>query len=181
MLILVNNNTQVKIEFVNIPAGSFVRDKDEVLLNEFKISKYLITQEVWEAVAQLPGICKPLKVNPSHFKGSKRPVEDISWCEAIEFCARLSNFTGSTYRLPTEAEWEYACRAGTTTPFYFGNNITTDLVNYDGDYIYNDSPRGISRNQTTNVGIFPPNDFGLYDMHGNVCEWCLDQIGRAHV
>jgi formylglycine-generating enzyme required for sulfatase activity len=92
----------------------------------------------------------------------------------VAFCQRLSEKTGKTYRLPSEAEWEYACRAGTTTPFYFGETITTDLVNYHGDYPYAAAPKGVYRKGTTEVGIFSPNAFGLYDMHGNVWEWCAD-------
>ncbi|MFM5941951.1 MAG: formylglycine-generating enzyme family protein, partial [Dolichospermum sp.] len=93
---------------------------------------------------------------------------------AIEFCARLSNYTKKPYRLPTEAQWEYACRAGTTTPFHFGDRITTDLANYDGNYTYGDGLKGVHRKGTTDVGFFPPNLFGLHDMHGNVWEWCQD-------
>ncbi|MDE5074789.1 MAG: formylglycine-generating enzyme family protein, partial [Trichodesmium sp. St5_bin2_1] len=83
--------------------------------------------------------------------------------------------TGRKYSLPSESQWEYACRAGTTTPFYFGETITPELANYDGNYTYGNGPKGKSRNETTNVGIFPPNSFGLYDMHGNVWEWCADE------
>jgi formylglycine-generating enzyme required for sulfatase activity len=112
--------------------------------------------------------------NPSRFKGSNRPVEKVSWNDAVKFCEKLSQRTGKTYRLPSEAEWEYACRARTTTPFYFGETITTDLANYDGNYTYASAPTGDYHGQTTDVGSFPPNAFGLYDMHGNVYEWCLD-------
>jgi len=87
---------------------------------------------------------------------------------------RLSKATGRDYRLPSEAQWEYACRAGTTTPFYFGETITPDLANYDGNSIYAQEPKGVYRQETTPVGKFPPNAFGLYDMHGNVWEWCAD-------
>jgi serine/threonine protein kinase len=92
----------------------------------------------------------------------------------VPICEKLSQKTGKTYRLPSEAEWEYACRAGTTTPFYFGETITTDLVNYNGNSTYASAPKGQYRQQTTPVGSFPPNAFGLYDMHGNVWEWCQD-------
>ncbi len=88
--------------------------------------------------------------------------------------------TGKTYRLPSEAEWEYACRAGTTTPFYFGETITTDLVNYNGNFPYASAPKGEYRQQTTDVGNFPPNSFGLYDMHGNIWEWCQDIYNSSY-
>jgi formylglycine-generating enzyme required for sulfatase activity len=98
----------------------------------------------------------------------------VSWEEAIEFCQRLSRETGRDYRLPTEAEWEYACRAGTTTPFYFGKTITGKLANYISHVTYFKERKIKSKDETTSVGIFPPNQFGLYDMHGNLWEWCLD-------
>ncbi|MDB9306882.1 formylglycine-generating enzyme family protein, partial [Nodularia spumigena CS-591/12] len=97
-----------------------------------------------------------------------------SWYDAFEFCKRLSQRTGRDYRLPSEAEWEYACRAGTVTHFHFGDIITSEVANYDGNYTYGNSPKGQSRQETTPVGSFPPNAFGLYDMHGNLWEWCLD-------
>jgi len=98
----------------------------------------------------------------------------------VEFCDRLSKKLGQPYTLPSEAQWEYACRAGTTTPFYFGDTITTDLANYDGDYTYGSGPKGTYRKKTTEVGSFPPNGFGLYDMHGNVWEWCLDYFHDSY-
>jgi hypothetical protein len=101
-------------------------------------------------------------------------VENVSWKDAQEFCQRLSVQTGKDYNLPSEARWEYACRAGTTTPFHFGEIITTDLANYNCDYSYNNSPEGRYRRQTTEVGNFPANAWGLCDMHGNVWEWCED-------
>jgi formylglycine-generating enzyme required for sulfatase activity len=104
----------------------------------------------------------------------KRPVINVSWEEALEYCAWLSERTGHIYRLPSEAEWEYACRAGTTTPFYFGERISTEQANFDGNFSWNGSPRGVNRSQTLPVGTFPPNAYGLYDMHGNVWEWCQD-------
>jgi formylglycine-generating enzyme required for sulfatase activity len=136
-----------------------------VTIQSFWMGKYPITQRQWQAV---------MGENPSYFKGDNRPVENVSWEDVVAFCQRLSEKTGKTYRLPSEAEWEYACRAGTTTPFYFGETITTDLVNYHGEYPYAAAPEGVYREETTEVGIFPPNAFGLYDMHGNVWEWCAD-------
>ncbi|MGH1393580.1 MAG: SUMF1/EgtB/PvdO family nonheme iron enzyme [Trichormus sp.] len=169
----------VSLEMVQIPGGTFTmgsptseagRDSDEspqrqVRVPGFFMGKYEITQEQYQAI---------MGTNPASFKGEKRPVETVSWNEAVEFCEQLSQKTGKTYRLPSEAEWEYACRAGTTTPFYFGETITTDLVNYDGNFTYASAPKGQYRQQTTPVGSFPPNAFGLYDMHGNVWEWCQD-------
>ncbi len=122
----------------------------------------------------MPQININLNPDPSRFKGKNRPVIRVSWNKAQEFCARLAKKTGKIYRLPSEAEWEYACRAGTTTPFHFGETITTDLANYNGNYTYASEPKGNFREQTTEVGIFPPNAFGLYDMHGNLWEWCAD-------
>ena len=137
-----------------------------VNISPFFMGKYEVTQEQYQAV---------MGNNPAYFKGAKRPVEEVSWNDAVKFCQKLSEKTGKTYRLPSEAEWEYACRAGTTTPFYFGDTITPDLVNCDGNNPYGGAPKGIYREQTTDVGSFPPNAFGLYDMHGNVWEWCSDK------
>ena len=175
----------VFLEMVSIPGGTFLMGspnpqkeyeipQHKVTVPSFFMGKYQVTQSQWEAVAVLPPIRISLNGNPSYFKGANRPVENVSWYEAQEFCARLSRKTGKNYRLPSEAEWEYACRAGTTTSFYFGETITSDLVNYDGTYTYGCTPIGIKRDQTTDVGSFPPNSFGLYDMYGNVSEWCAD-------
>jgi formylglycine-generating enzyme required for sulfatase activity len=167
----------------------------EVSLASFFLSQTPITQAQWRAVAgwqakegERWGL--ELNPNPSWFqsqegkgKGSflegetstnKRPVERVSWEEAMEFCARLSQRTGRRYRLPSEAQWEYACRAGTTTPFHFGETITSKLANYDASFTYANGPKGDYRKQTSPVGMFPANDWGLQDMHGNVWEWCLD-------
>ncbi|WP_293151101.1 MULTISPECIES: bifunctional serine/threonine-protein kinase/formylglycine-generating enzyme family protein [unclassified Microcoleus] len=176
------------LEMVAIPEGSFVmgspnleagRSNDEepqrtVNIAPFFMGRYQVTQLQWRAVANLPKVKIDLKVYPSYFKGANLPVEQVSWHDATEFCARLSQLTGRNYKLPSEAQWEYACRAGTTTPFYFGDTITPDLVNYNGNSPYARAPKGIYRQKTTAVGSFPPNSFGLYDMHGNVWEWCQD-------
>ncbi|MTJ51315.1 SUMF1/EgtB/PvdOfamily nonheme iron enzyme [Anabaena sp. UHCC 0253] len=169
----------VKLEMVEIPGGTFLmgspaseteRDSDEgpqrrVTVPSFFMARYQLTQKQYQAI---------IGSNPARFKGENRPVEQVSWDDAVTFCQRLSQRTGKNYRLPSEAQWEYACRAGTTTPFYFGESITPDLVNYDGNYPYASAPKGMYRKQTINVGSFPPNAFGLCDMHGNVWEWCLD-------
>ncbi len=171
----------VAIEMVQVPGGTFLmgspkteegRSSDEgpehqVTIKSFYMSKYPITQAQWEAV---------MGNNPSHFKGQNRPVETISWDDAVKFFQRLSELTGKEYHLPSEAQWEYGCRAGDSTkpPFHVGKTITTDLANYNGDYIYASEPKGVYRKETTDVGSFPPNAFGLYDMHGNVWEWCAD-------
>jgi formylglycine-generating enzyme required for sulfatase activity len=177
-----------QLELVAIPGGKFQmgspddeerRDDDEipqhwVTVKPFLLGKYAVTQAQWQAVAALPPVNIDLDSDPAVFKGANRPVERVNWHEAVEFCARLSQKTGREYRLPSEAEWEYACRAGTTTPFHFGPTLTTNLANYNGNYVYGSGPKGVYREQTTDVGSFPPNAFGIYDMHGNVWEWCLD-------
>ena len=129
----------------------------------------------WKAVAKLPKISIDLELDLSSSKGDERPVETITWYEAKEFCERLSQFTKREYRLPSEAEWEYACRAGTSDIFHFGNTISSDVANFDGNYTYGSGTKGIYRGETTVVGSFGvSNEFGLYDMHGNVWEWCED-------
>ncbi|MDZ8027189.1 MAG: bifunctional serine/threonine-protein kinase/formylglycine-generating enzyme family protein [Nostoc sp. DedQUE11] len=171
----------VILEMVSIPGGTFMmgsppteagrRDDEapqhQVTVPHFFMGKYEITQAQYQAI---------MGSNPSYFhsNGANLPVENVSWNDAVEFCQKLSQKTRRTYRLPSEAEWEYACRAGTTTPFYFGETITTDLVNYNGNSTYASAPKSKYRQQTTPVGSFPPNAFGLYDMHGNVYEWCQD-------
>ncbi len=169
----------IKLEMVYIPGGNFIMGSPEdkrrkydiespphqVTIQPFYMSKYPITQNQYQTI---------MGENPSNFKGGNFPVENVTWHNATEFCQRLSEKTGKIYRLPSESQWEYACRAGTTTPFYFGETITSELANYNSNYTYGKVPKTNYRQETTNVGIFPPNAFGLYDMHGNVWEWCLD-------
>jgi formylglycine-generating enzyme required for sulfatase activity len=147
----------------------------DVTVAQFFMGRYPITQAQWRVVAAMPQVNRELEPEPSNFRGDNRPVEQVSWYDAVEFCDRLKKHTGRSYRLPTEAEWEYACRAGTTTPFHFGKTFTTDVANYDGNYTYADGSRGEYREETTPVDHFDiANAFGLCDMHGNVYEWCQD-------
>ncbi|MEO0534261.1 MAG: SUMF1/EgtB/PvdO family nonheme iron enzyme [Cyanobacteria bacterium P01_A01_bin.123] len=146
-----------------------------VEIQSFFMGKFAVTQAQWWSVAtKLSKIETDLDPDPSHFKGNHRPVEQVSWHDAVEFCDRLSHKTNKRYRLPSEAEWEYVCRAGTTTPFYVGETITPEQANYHGNYIYGAGAKGRYREETIKVGSFSPNDFGLHDMHGNVWEWCAD-------
>ncbi|WP_051424281.1 bifunctional serine/threonine-protein kinase/formylglycine-generating enzyme family protein [Aphanizomenon flos-aquae] len=176
----------VLLEMVEIPGGKFIMGspaneaqrrlnespQHQVTVPSFCMGKYELTQAQYQAITG---------DNPAYFKGNNRPVENVSWNDAVAFCEKLSQKTGKKYRLPSEAEWEYACRAGTTTPFYFGESVTPDLVNYDGNYTYASAPKGQYRQQTTDVGTFPPNAFGLYDMHGNVWEWCQDDYKENYI
>jgi formylglycine-generating enzyme required for sulfatase activity len=164
------------LDMVAIPGGKFwmgvadgegqgnEKPRREVTISPFYISKYPITQKQYQTV---------LGKRPSHFRGENRPVENVTWWDAVSFCEALSKKSDRQFTLPSEAQWEYACRAGTTTLFHFGETISMNQANYNGnfdDFI----GEGIYREQTTDVGIFSPNDFGLYDMHGNVWEWCAD-------
>jgi formylglycine-generating enzyme required for sulfatase activity len=178
----------VILEMVAIPDGTFIMGspeneegyhssqspQHEVTVPPFFMGKYPVTQQQWRVVAALKKVNIDLESDPSCFKGDNLPVECVSWNDAQEFCARLSRMANKTYRLPTEAEWEYACRGGTTTPFYCGETISTDLANYNGNYTYGQGQKGEYRKKTTEVGKFPANPFGLYDMCGNVWEWCED-------
>lgn len=167
------------LDMVFIPGGQFNmgspvtethREPNEgpkhlVNVPSFFIGKYPITQAQWQAI---------MGDNPSKFQEANHPVDQVSWFLAEEFCQTLSAVTGQDYRLPSEAEWEYAARAGTNTPFHFGETITTDLANYDGNYAYGKGPKGTFRQRTIGVDQLAGNAFGLYNMHGQVWEWCLD-------
>ncbi len=168
----------IVLEMVAIPAGAFLmgspasggyddeRPQHRVTVAPFLLGKYPVTQEQWTAVMG----ATPL----SRCHGPKRPVDNVSWDGAQAFCRRLGKMTGRAYRLPSEAEWEYACRAGTTTPFSCGYTITTELANFNGEFTFAAEPKGVYRHVSTDVGSFPPNAFGLCDMHGNLWEWCAD-------
>jgi formylglycine-generating enzyme required for sulfatase activity len=130
------------------------------------MSKFLITQGQWKSIMG--------KLPPCRFKGEDLPVERVSWTDTQKFCERLSKKTGRYYRLPSESQWEYACRAGTTSPFSFGATITIDVANFNGEHTFRDEARGTYFHATNVGGKFAPNPFGLYDMHGNLWEWCAD-------
>ena len=181
--VLVENNPPLVM--MGIPEGEFIMGSPEteprrhnsespqhqVKVAPFWLAQTPITNAQWNFVANLPQIQRKLNSKESN-REDDHPVTDVSWYDAMEFCARLSRYTGRDYRLPSEAEWEYACRAGTKTPFHFGDTITSELANYACDVTYAEEPAGEYRGKTVPVKSFPPNAFGLYDMHGNVDEWC---------
>ncbi|MEG4176863.1 formylglycine-generating enzyme family protein [Microcoleus sp. S13_C3] len=194
----------VELEMVSIPGGKFTmgapkeelesgeeeRPQHLVTVKPFFMGKYPITQAQWRAIASLPKIKRDLDPDPSCFKGDNRPIERVSWYDAEEFCDRLSEKKRRLYRLPSEAEWEYACRARETTPFHFGATITTHLANYCGQNqkikcrlykgTYGNEPNGIYRQETSEVDIFSANAFGIHDMHGLVWEWCADYYHKNY-
>lgn len=172
----------VKMDFMLIPAGDFMmgsteneegRASDEdihrvSITKHFYMSKHLCTQEQWQIITGN---------NPSYFTDKLlNPVEDVSWIDIEETLPTIQNYAPESMkvRLPTEAEWEYACRAGTSTPFNFGAVINTSQANFNGKYPYSNTPEGKYRKKTTRVHTFPANGWGLHDMHGNVWEWCAD-------
>jgi Uncharacterized conserved protein len=173
-------DTKIHIEWVDIPSGTFMMGSPEseaeryeneyqhqVSVDGFKMSKYAITFEQYDAFCEDTGRSKP---SDSDMGRGKRPVINVSWDDAVAFTLWL----GGGSRLPTEAEWEYACRAGTTTTFNTGDNLTTSQANYDGNRPFNNNAKGVYREQTLPVGSFSPNVWDLYDMNGNTWEWCLD-------
>jgi formylglycine-generating enzyme required for sulfatase activity len=193
----------VALTMLRIPAGSFdmgapqteaesterERPVHRVTLGDFLLGQTPITQAQWRAVAEWkrlgnepvdrwPESLDPDPVakltDPERFRGEQRPVVNVSWYDAQAFCQRLALRTGKNYTLPSEAQWEYACRAGTTTPFHYGATISTELANYNGREVYGDGKKGEYRQQATDVASFPANPWGLHDMHGNVWEWCAD-------
>ena len=193
---------QLTLDLVNIPGGEFlmgsppsevgrdvypslfpdtmgkdVEAQHRVTVAPFAMGQFPVTQAQaqWRAVAALPRVNRELDLDRANFNGDNHPVEQVSWYAAVEFCDRLAQHTGKLYRLPSEAEWEYACRAKTTTPFHFGDTLSTDLANYNGNYTYGNGAKGEYRQATTAVGqLGVANAFGLFDLHSNVSEWCLD-------
>jgi formylglycine-generating enzyme required for sulfatase activity len=173
-----SSQTKPVIEWIDIPAGTFIMGspksefdrsdyeiQHEVTLNTFRMSKYEVTFEQYDTFCEATGRKKP---DDNGWGRGKQPVINVTWFDAVAFTKWIG------CRLPTEAEWEYACRAGTTTPFSTGNNLTTNQANYDGNFPYNNNPKGENRGRTLPVGSFAPNQFKLHDMHGNAWEWVND-------
>jgi formylglycine-generating enzyme required for sulfatase activity len=172
------SQTKPAIEWIDIPAGTFLMGsptsefdrndyeiQHQVSLSAFNMSKYEVTFDQYDSFCDATSRRKP---DDKGWGRGKRPVINVSWDDATAFCKWMN------CRLPTEAEWEYACRAGTTTAFNTGDNLTTSQANYNGNFPYNNNPKGENRAKTLPVGSFAANAFGLYDMHGNVWEWVND-------
>ena len=172
----------VTMEFVWCPPGTFMMgspsneegryDNEKLrrvtLTKGFWLGKYEVTQKQWQSV---------MGSNPSYFKGENLPVERVSWNDCQKFFAKVNAQLNCGARLPTEAEWEYACRAGTTTAYFWGNALNGDKANCDGNKPCGTTVKGRFLGRTANVGSYAPNAWGIYDMHGNVCEWCSDWLG----
>jgi len=177
-------DNDVNMVFVYIPAGEFemgspatelkrdsYEDQHHVKLTKaFYMGKFEVTQLQYRAVL---GVGKMMD-----FAGFDFPADSVSWYQASTFLNKLSEKTDMLFRLPTEAEWEYACRAGTVTPFYTGETINPDQANYNAAKLYGKGLKGDAKKRTTKVGSYPPNSFGLYDMPGNVWEWCSDRYSK---
>jgi uncharacterized protein (TIGR02996 family) len=177
--VLLGKRAKIPMTFAWVPPGSFLMGSPEqeegrqanetlhrvTLTKGFWLGTHLVIQAQWRRV---------MGKNPSCFKGEGHPVDSVSWDDCQEFCRKLEEATQHRFRLPTEAEWEYSCRAGTTTPFFLGQTLSTDQANYNGNYTYGGGAKGAYRQKTRPVGSFPANAFGLYDMHGNLWEWCQD-------
>lgn len=176
-------------EMIVIPAGKFLmgsptseagRSKREfqhevTISKPFLLGRHAVTFDEYDHFCETTGHKKP---NDQGWERGRHPVINVDWNDANAYCAWLSEVTGRRYHLPSEAQWEYACRAGTRTPFSSGANITTDQVNFDGNYPYGSAAKGEYRTKTVPAGSLPANPWGLHEMHGNVLEWCTDWYGE---
>lgn len=185
--LVVNLGKEATITLESIPAGSFLMGSPEseggpsdehpqqpvTISRDFHMSATMITNQQYNAI---------MGATERRAQAEDRdlPAIEVNWFDAMEFCERLGRKLGRTFRLPTEAEWEYACRAGTTTAFYTGDTITTDQANFDGQEATRYNPAGVYRGDIIAVASFPPNPWGLYDMHGNQAQYCLDNVGRVY-
>jgi formylglycine-generating enzyme required for sulfatase activity len=186
----------IGMKFVWIRPGTFImgsskreKERNELevqhavkLTKGFFMAVFVVTQEQWQAVMTAPDSIRPAEGfylgDPSRFHGQKNlPVETVSWDDCQIFINKLRGKDRQLYRLPTEAEWEYACRAGTTTPFHCGQTISPAQANHSSGTVDGNGNKGVHGRRTTPVGSFPPNGWGLYDMHGNVAQWCQDRFG----